>query len=68
MTGPSADMSVGETMSTWPATIAVFLEQRIDCVGCRIRRFHTISEVSKLYNLELDLFLAKLSKAIFESM
>jgi len=38
------NISVGDIMKEWPASIAVMLKLRMLCVGCPIARFHTIAE------------------------
>ena len=36
------EMTVDEVMRRWPATIRVFLDFRMGCVGCPIGGFHTV--------------------------
>ena len=48
------DLSVGEVMARWPATIGVFVERRMHCVGCPIGLFHTVVEAATEHQVPLD--------------
>ncbi|KQZ02306.1 hydrid cluster protein-associated redox disulfide domain protein [Pseudolabrys sp. Root1462] len=54
---------VGDVMHTWPATIRVFLDFRMGCVGCPIAPFHTIRDSCEEYGIETATFLAALNRA-----
>ena len=51
MTGESSqigfEMTVDEVMRRWPATIRVFLDFRMNCVGCPIAQFHTVEDACR---------------------
>ena len=47
------DLSVAEIMSTWPSTIRVFLDRRMQCVGCPIAPFHTLTDAAEEHGLLL---------------
>ena len=51
MTGESSqigfEMTVDEVMRRWPATIRVFLDFRMNCVGCPIAGFHTVEDACR---------------------
>jgi hybrid cluster-associated redox disulfide protein len=52
------DLSVAEIMRRWPATIRVFLDRNMQCVGCPIAPFHTLSDAAEEHGLvvgELEL-------------
>ena len=40
-------MTVNEVMRRWPATIRVFLDFRMGCVGCPIAGFHTVEDACR---------------------
>lgn len=47
------DLSLAEIMSRWPATIRVFLDRRMHCVGCPIAPFHTLVDAAEEHSLLL---------------
>ena len=38
------EMALDEVMRRWPATIRVFLDFRMNCIGCPIGGFHTVED------------------------
>ncbi|HEY8334893.1 MAG TPA: DUF1858 domain-containing protein [Tardiphaga sp.] len=44
---PAADMTVDEVMRRWPATIRVFLDFNMGCVGCPIATFHSVDDACR---------------------
>ena len=40
------DLTVAEIMSRCPATIRLFIEWRLHCVGCPIAPFHTLDDAA----------------------
>jgi hybrid cluster-associated redox disulfide protein len=61
------DDIVGEVMTARPATIRVFLDFRMGCVGCPISAFHTVDDACREHGVDRDEFLVALraaSKAI----
>lgn len=54
------DKIVGEVMTARPATIRVFLDFRMGCVGCPISGFHTVNDACKEHGVDRDEFLAAL--------
>jgi hybrid cluster-associated redox disulfide protein len=57
------DDIVGEVMTARPATIRVFLDFRMGCVGCPISAFHTVDDACKEHRVNRDEFLAALRAA-----
>jgi hybrid cluster-associated redox disulfide protein len=57
------DDIVGEAMTARPATIRVFLDFRMGCVGCPIAAFHTVDDACKEHGVDRDVFLAALRLA-----
>ena len=51
---------VGEVMDARPATIRVFLDFRMGCVGCPIATFHSVDDACKEHGVDRDEFLAAL--------
>jgi hybrid cluster-associated redox disulfide protein len=55
---------VDDVMSRWPATIRVFLDFRMSCVGCPIATFHSVDEACGEHGVDRDSFMAALRNAI----
>jgi len=60
---PTLDMTVEQVMQRWPASIRVFLDFRMSCVGCPIAPFHSVDEASHEHKIDGDAFLAALLSA-----
>jgi len=54
------DDLVDDVMSGSPATIRVFLEFKMGCVGCPIARFHTVDDACREHGVDRDAFLSAL--------
>ena len=54
---------VADVMGRWPATIRVFLDVKLGCVGCPIASFHDIDDACREHAIDRDAFLAALMKA-----
>ncbi|MBX6329635.1 MAG: DUF1858 domain-containing protein [Pseudolabrys sp.] len=61
-----ADMLVDRVMREWPATIRVFLDFRMSCVGCPIAAFQTVDEACREHGVERRRFLQALQLAARE--
>jgi hybrid cluster-associated redox disulfide protein len=51
---------VDDVMRRWPATIRVFLDHRMHCVGCPIACFHTVDDACREHKVDQAAFLADL--------
>ena len=51
---------VDDVMRRWPATIRVFLNYGMRCVGCPIACFHTVDDACHEHGVERAAFLADL--------
>ena len=58
------DMTVDEIMRRWPATMQVFIRNRMICVGCPIGSFHTVKDACDAHDLAEDTFSSELLEAI----
>jgi hybrid cluster-associated redox disulfide protein len=54
------DDVVGEVMTARPATIRVFLDFKMGCVGCPISAFHTVDNACREHGVDRDEFLTEL--------
>jgi hybrid cluster-associated redox disulfide protein len=57
------DVTVDDVMRRWPATIRVFLDFRMGCVGCPIASFHTVADACSEHGAAPEKFLAALRAA-----
>ena len=48
------DLSVADIMRRWPATIRVFLDWNMKCVGCPIAPLHTLMDAATEHGLPLS--------------
>ena len=61
---PTPDMTVDQVMNHWPASIRVFIDFRMGCVGCPIATFHSVDEASREHEIDPDAFLLALRAAV----
>ena len=54
------EMSVKELFDTEPMLIKMFMELRLNCIGCPMDEFHTLNDVVKENDLDLDGLLCKI--------
>ena len=57
---PTSDMTVDQVMDRWPASIRVFMDFKMGCVGCPIATFHSVDEASHEHKIDDGAFLAAL--------
>lgn len=55
---------VGDVMTRWPATIRVFLDFKLGCVGCPIASFHSVDDACREHGIDQVGFMAALRGAI----
>lgn len=59
----TADSLVHEVIDRHPRSVSVFVQYRLQCIGCYISPFHTIEDVAREYALGLDPLLLDLNQA-----
>lgn len=55
---------VEDVMRRWPATIRVFLDFKLACVGCPIATFHTVEDSCREHGIDEVPLLAALRAAV----
>ena len=55
-----SDDLVYDVMRDWPATIRVFLDYKMGCVGCPIACFHTVDDACTEHYADRNTFLKAL--------
>jgi hybrid cluster-associated redox disulfide protein len=58
------DSLVDDVMREFPATIRVFLDFRMHCVGCPIASFHSVDDSCREHGVDAATFLAALRREI----
>jgi len=56
------DMTVDQVMQRWPASIRVFLDFKMGCVGCPIAPFHSVDEAGREHAIDAADFLRALQR------
>jgi len=54
------DTTVEQVMNRWPDSVRVFLDFRMNCVGCPIAAFHSVEEASREHEIDGQVLLARL--------
>jgi hybrid cluster-associated redox disulfide protein len=57
-------MYIEYLLTRYPQAAQVFVAWRLACVGCWLACFHTLSDLSAIYNIDLQAFMADLRRAI----
>jgi hybrid cluster-associated redox disulfide protein len=60
-------MTVEEIIEQYPATSRVFLRRRMNCVGCPIAKFETITEACRIYRQAIDEMICDLNTEVISS-
>ena len=61
---PTLDMTVDQVMNRWPASIRVFMDFKMGCIGCPIATFHSVDEASREHEIDGGAFLLALSACV----
>lgn len=63
----SKDLSIREVVSKYPDTIAVFRKYGMGCFGCAAASFENIEEGARAHEIDIELLINDLNKAIQEN-
>jgi hybrid cluster-associated redox disulfide protein len=63
-----ATWTAEEVIRTYPQAISVFIDLKMDCVGCHLDKFCTLADVAAAYELPLELLLQKLRESCKASL
>ena len=58
--GFGSHLLVDEVMTRWPASIRIFLDFRLGCVGCPIASFHSVEDACREHKIDQGSFVAAL--------
>ena len=56
--------TVKECLERFPQTVCVFMDAGFLCVGCPTEAFHTLEDVAREYQLDLNQLLKQIRQAI----
>lgn len=62
--GIDIDSLVDDIMREFPQTIRVFLDYRMNCVGCPIGTFHTVADSCREHGVDAGVFLSALRDSV----
>lgn len=60
------DMTVKELIKDYPQAGKVFIKEGLLCFGCPTESFHTLADVAREYQMNLNDFLKRLQNTIQE--
>ncbi|MFT5698664.1 MAG: hybrid cluster-associated redox disulfide protein [Desulforhopalus sp.] len=60
----SSDTTVTYLLETYPHILQMFIDMRLQCVGCPAEGFHTLAEVAHEYKLDPDKLIENINIAI----
>lgn len=63
----SAQMTVADLLTNWPAVFPVFIKNRLHCIGCEMARFATLEDVARNYQLDINVFLDEIRSVVKQS-
>lgn len=60
----SKDMTIGDVIRRYPATISVFERYGLDCHDCQIADFEAVEHGASVHNVDVDALVAQLNSKI----
>jgi hybrid cluster-associated redox disulfide protein len=55
------EQAVNEVMTLWPASIRVFIDRRMHCVGCPVGGLHSLEEAARAHGIAPDDLIAEIA-------
>lgn len=62
----SARLTVKELLDRYPQTLPAFMRLRLLCVGCPTEAFHTLADVAREYDLDINDLIDRIQSTIAE--
>ena len=50
----SPTILVADLLAFYPLAASLFIEFRVDCIGCSMNRFCTLGDLTKYYDLDME--------------
>ncbi|MBN1454140.1 MAG: DUF1858 domain-containing protein [Anaerolineales bacterium] len=60
----SSTIPVADLLTRYPLAAALFIELRVDCIGCSMNRFCTLEELCKYYDLDMKKIIDSTQKQV----
>jgi hybrid cluster-associated redox disulfide protein len=60
----SPSLTVKDLLDRYPLALPVFIRLRLLCVGCPTEAFHTLADVAREHDLDIDDLMRSLQSAI----
>ncbi len=61
------DMGIGDVVQKYPATVPVFMNAGMGCIGCAASRFENIEQGALAHGIDLDNLIQGLNEAVAAS-
>lgn len=58
----TADLTIDEVLLRLPKANGIFLKYGLDCMGCQVAEFESISHACKVYGINLEALLKELNE------
>ena len=58
------EMSIGETVRDYPATMEIFLRHGLGCFGCALARFENIEQGALVHGIDVEALLRDLNAVV----
>ncbi|NLV74187.1 MAG: DUF1858 domain-containing protein [Chloroflexi bacterium] len=58
------DMTIGEIVSTYPATVKTFFAHGLMCVGCAAARFENLEQGAMAHGIDVEALLKDLNQVV----
>jgi hybrid cluster-associated redox disulfide protein len=62
----SARWTVKDVLDRYPQTLPAFMQLRLLCVGCPTEAFHTLADVAREYDLDINDLIDRIQSTIAE--
>jgi hybrid cluster-associated redox disulfide protein len=59
-------LTVKEVLDRYPQTLPAFMQMRLLCVGCPTEAFHSLADVAREHDLDIEFLLERIRSAIAE--
>jgi hybrid cluster-associated redox disulfide protein len=59
-------LTVKEVLDQYPQALLAFMQLRLHCIGCPTEVFHTLADVAREYNVDLEMLVERIQSVITE--
>jgi len=58
----SPTIRVADLLAFYPLVTSLFIELRVDCIGCSMNQFCTLEDLTKYYDLDMEKISGRIQK------